>query len=535
MSFRNDSSNLSRFNALAPNRLRRRILRGTAGGLLLPVGYRSASAQSEGATRLLRLPKTALVIGNSKYEDAPLKNPANDARAIAAQLKQSGFEVSLQMDVAREPMTRAIEAYAALLAKTKAIGLFYFAGHGVQLAWRNFLLPVDAVIDKMEDIPRQCVDVGTLIAGITKAANAMNMVILDACRDNPFGNVRKIDQKGLSQLDAPPGTFLAYATSPGNVASDGDGANGLYTENLLRELKVPEAKIEDVFKRVRLGVRRRSNGQQIPWESTSLEEDFYFLPPKELHRLSEQEVQKLYEAESAIWENIKGSTVPAPLEDYLRRYPSGKFSELAQLQLDRVLAKQGEKKIRIESNAANPFSKGTGVLNQDYKIGDSYAYRVVDTLTRVERTQITDTVEKLTDGEIIYSSGLITDYAGNYRILRNRNRQSSNQYFPAEYAVGKRWESRSAVVMPNGLQGFNEMSCHITARESITVPAGTFNAFRIEYSGYSTWPTFRVSIERRTWMAPDRLRLPVVIEILQRRGNKITNADREELVSFKEG
>ena len=118
-------------------------------------------------------------------------------------------------------------------------------------------------------------DLNVLLQGLTRANNPMNVVILDACRDSPFGRRVPVEQKGLSQFDAPPGSLLAYATSPGNVASDGEGANGLYTENLLRELKVPEAKIEDVFKRVRLNVRRRSNGQQIPWESTSLEEDFY--------------------------------------------------------------------------------------------------------------------------------------------------------------------------------------------------------------------------------------------------------------------
>ena len=183
-----------------PDKGRRRLLKGgvAAGSLFLPLPYASVWAQSEGAVKLLRLPKTALVIGNSKYQEAPLKNPVNDARAIAEQLKRSGFDVTLQMDVARAPMTSAIEAYAALLAKTKAVGLFYFAGHGVQLAWRNFILPVDAVIDRIEDIPGQCVDVGTLIAGITRAANPMNVVILDACRDNPFGSVKRVEQKGLS-------------------------------------------------------------------------------------------------------------------------------------------------------------------------------------------------------------------------------------------------------------------------------------------------------------------------------------------------
>ena len=238
-----------------------------------------------------------------------------------------GLKTDLLIDAGLDAMRQAIGRFGESV-RGAPFAAFYFAGHGVQLAWRNFLLPVDADIDKIEDIPKQCVDVGTLIAGITKAANPMNMVILDACRDNPFGSVKRVDQKGLSQLDAPPGTFLAYATSPGNVASDGDGENGLYTENLLRELKVPEAKIEDVFKRVRLGVRRRSNGQQIPWESTSLEEDFWFQPPERLRALSDEEKLRAFREELSQWEKIRGSRNPGPFEAYLRRYPDRKSTRL---------------------------------------------------------------------------------------------------------------------------------------------------------------------------------------------------------------
>jgi uncharacterized caspase-like protein len=140
------------------------------------------------------------------------------------------------------------------------------------------------------------VDVNSLIVGIRKAHNPMNLIILDACRDNPFGSSARLDQKGLSQLDAPPGTLLAYATAPGNTAIDGESENGLYTEHLLREIKVPEVKVEDVFKRVRLAVRRRSKGLQIPWESTSLEEDFWFISPTALKKLAEEEVEREFPA-----------------------------------------------------------------------------------------------------------------------------------------------------------------------------------------------------------------------------------------------
>ena len=356
---------------------RRRLLQAglSASSLFLPLPHAWVwSQQSDGALKLLRAPKVALVIGNGKYKDAPeLKNAPNDAKAIAAALNASGFEVTLKLDTGRAELIDAIRAYVHLMEQKKHVGLFYFAGHGVQLEWRNYLLPIDAVIDKIEDVAKQSVDIARLMEGLTKAANPMNVIILDACRENPFGTAKPVAQKGLSQMDAPTQTILAYATSPGNVASDGDGANGLYTENLLREIQVPEAKIEDVFKRVRLGVRRKSNGAQIPWESTSLEEDFWFLPPKELKKLSDAEKEKAFKEELALWERIQKSTDSGPYEDYLRRYPSGDYVELAQVQLDRVLARQGEKRVEIVNAAANPYTKGSARTDTRYQVGDTYS------------------------------------------------------------------------------------------------------------------------------------------------------------------
>jgi len=290
---------------------RRRLLKGglAAGSLFLPLPYAWVWAQqSDGALKLSKVPKVALVVGNGKYKDAPeLKNAPNDAKAIAETLKAAGFEVTLKLDTGREDLIGAIRAYVHVMETRKCVGLFYFAGHGLQLAWRNYLLPVDGNIDKADDVAKQSVDIARLIEGLTKAANPMNVIILDACRENPFGSLKGVDHKGLSQMDAPNTTFLAYATSPGNVASDGDGANGLYTENLLRELRIQGTKIEDVFKRVRLGVRKKSNGAQIPWESTSLEEDFYFLPPKELKQVSDAEKERLFKEEEALWARIQAS------------------------------------------------------------------------------------------------------------------------------------------------------------------------------------------------------------------------------------
>ncbi|MEQ1776736.1 MAG: caspase family protein, partial [Burkholderiales bacterium] len=496
-----------------PDVTRRRVLKAGLGAtaLFLPVPYVWVRAQSEGSMKLLRLPKIALVIGNSLYKNVPsLGNPGNDARAIGEALRQSGFEVTITLDAGREALAAAIRAHVQMLAAKKAVGLFYFAGHGVQLAWRNYLIPVDASVSKLEDIQTACIDLTSLIEGINKASNPMNVVILDACRENPFGGDIRVENRGLSQIDAPHSTLLAYATAPGNVASDGEGANGLYTENLLREMRVPDAKIEDVFKRVRLNVRRRTNGQQIPWESTSLEEDFYFVPPKEIKRISEEEADRLFEYEAALWEKIGESKEPGPLEDYLRRHPGGKFSDLAQLQLDRLLAQQGEKKIEVISDSRNPYTKGSAIADTRFKVGDSYTYRNQDLFAKTENASAADTVTRISRTTVTYDSGLVTDFLGN----RIRGRQGErlamgNQGTPLEFSVGKRWSSR--YVMPPGFgasgRAFIDMDFRVVTREPVTVPAGTFNAFHIKGVGFSAGSGANVlRTEVEIWHAPGQVR-----------------------------
>jgi uncharacterized caspase-like protein len=214
--------------------------------------------------------------------------------------------------------------------------MFYYAGHGVQLGWRNYLIPVDAEIEKLDDIKTKTVDLSNLLGGISKAANPMNIIILDACRDNPFGTRVLAEQKGLSQFDAPPGSLIAYATAPGNTASDGNGSNGLFTENLLREIRVPNAKIEDVLKRVRLGVRRSSMGAQIPWETTSLEEDFYFLPPASIKKKSEDELDRQYAEQKKEWVKLKDSKNVDDFYAFLNRYPGGFVTEQATYQIEQL-------------------------------------------------------------------------------------------------------------------------------------------------------------------------------------------------------
>ena len=222
------------------------MLRSLLAVFLLAFPFQAFNSTPDTLSPVNTLPRIALVIGNSHYHDSPLKNPENDANAMAEHLRRMGFSVTLKLDADRKAMVETIRSFGLDLLKQKGVGVFYYAGHGVQLSWRNYLVPVDASIEKISDVETQAVDMGTLLDNLTRARNPMNVIILDACRDNPFGNHVSLEQKGLSQVDAPPGTLLAYATSPGNVASDGEGKNGLYTEFLLKEMLVPESKIEDV-------------------------------------------------------------------------------------------------------------------------------------------------------------------------------------------------------------------------------------------------------------------------------------------------
>ncbi|MDX1434865.1 MAG: caspase family protein [Gammaproteobacteria bacterium] len=224
--------------------------------------------------------RVALVIGNADYPTAPLRNAVNDARAVSRALGELGFEVITLENGTKAAMEQAVVRFAARLEE-RSTGLFYYAGHGVQANGRNYLIPVDASIGSEREMRVEAVGVHLVLDEMGYAGNRMNIVILDACRNNPFERRLRGATRGLAAIDAAAGTIIAYATAPGSVALDGEGANGLYTEELLRALREPGLEVEEVFKQVRVGVARRTNQQQIPWESSSLTGSFYFRAPAE--------------------------------------------------------------------------------------------------------------------------------------------------------------------------------------------------------------------------------------------------------------
>ena len=222
--------------------------------------------------------RIALLIGNGAYDNAPLKNPPNDVRAMSRALTSCGFEVIEKIDCSKKEMYSAIQDFGKKIQRG-SIGLFYYAGHGMQVKGRNYLIPVRAGITAEDEVEFQAIDASLVLSKMETAENRVNIVILDACRNNPFARSFRSGGRGLARMDAAKGTFISYATAPGRVASDGDGANSLYTSALIRHILQPGVKIEEVFKQVRGEVAISSAEAQIPWESSSLIGDFYFRLP----------------------------------------------------------------------------------------------------------------------------------------------------------------------------------------------------------------------------------------------------------------
>lgn len=232
--------------------------------------------------------RIALVIGNGAYKSAPLKNPVRDAEAVAASLKQLGYEVVLRRDAGLFDLIEALRDFS-LRAKDSTVRLLFYAGHGIQAKGRNYLLPVDADPRSEDEMAAKAADVGEFVDRLSAIKHGLNIVVLDACRVNPFaGGVivgpdgrrlkfRGLTPTGLAPLDAPVGTLIAFSTAPNGVALDGPvGAHSIYAKHLLNHLQTPGLPVEQLFKRVRIGVAEETQRVQVPWESSSLTTEFCF-------------------------------------------------------------------------------------------------------------------------------------------------------------------------------------------------------------------------------------------------------------------
>ena len=554
---------------------------------LLGVGAAQAQAQAAPA-------RLALVIGNGAYADSPLPNPPRDARAMADLLRRADFEVELLVDASRARMLQALQSFGQRLrAAPIDLAVFYYAGHGFQLDWRNHLLPVDARVRSAADVAAQAVDVGELIRQFEAADAAKGrsqLVILDACRDDPFGGRFRPPAPGLLPFDAPPDSLLAYATAPGRVAMDGvEGGNGLYTQHLLRELAVPDTSVEDALKRVRLAVRVESRGRQVPWEMASLERSVYlFAAPRA--PLSEREMQRRFDDELQAWSRVRASTSPAALTEFLRAYPSGNASELAQARLNRLLAQELHRAAqspsiagppapaaapapatsealppssgaprpvapgaaapsvpgaasRVESGAPAPAVPPAPVLSptpgfsgqaehwRDFRVGQRLEFRVIDGYTRSEKPLVwrVTRVDAASDRVEINDGEILSDLMGNTLANPRGAMSTPRQFYPAEFSLGKRWKTEFRQARPSGQVYTFRYQLRVAARESVSVPAGRFDAWRIEAEGYNVG--LGAYIRRTLWVAsgvPGDVASETFVRL---RNGVVEQNDRQELVA----
>ena len=325
--------------------------------------------------------RIALVIGNAAYQHVqPLDNSSNDARSMSLVLKRLGFTVIELVDGDKEAMDKSVEEMHSLIKGKQALAMLYYAGHGLQLNWRNFMVPVDAKLSAADDVPNQTVDVETVIKGFKDAQTRMNVIVLDACRDNPFSETNGV--KGLAPLDAPSGTYIAFATAPGNVAEDGDkdSGNGLFTQYLLKELQRPSS-IEGMFKRVRLQVRKKSDGRQVPWDSSSLEEDFSFNDGRR-YTISEEDYEREIQLAKERNERLEREAEEAKRrEDELK-----KQREEAALQLARTEEVKDEtKRLKAEEQAKEVEKKIVLALDEERR--KQLTLREAIELSRLEELQ----------------------------------------------------------------------------------------------------------------------------------------------------
>ncbi len=471
--------------------------------------------------------RVALVIGNAAYAAAPLPNAANDAKAMSAALRGMGFEVIEVRDAGKQRMEEGITLSRAMLQGRSGVGLLYYAGHGLQVDWRNYMVPVDAQMASAADVPKAAVDIQGAIDAFRSAGNRMNIVVLDACRDNPFSSAAT--GKGLAPLDAPPGTYLAYATAPGNYAEDGDteGGNGLYTRYLLKELQRPDAKIEEIFRRVRFQVRQASKGRQVPWDMSSLEDEFVFATGRKAETESRSGREQAFLREREEWERIKAGSSGDELYAFLQRNPNGAFAEQAQFRLERLALSGVEAQRLPQQPAVLP------ILRDRYRVGDEFEYDVSDFYERTVKVETKLVTAVLHDRVEVNQGAETWDLMGNFIKNSLGDRSPARVFFPAELYLGKSWRTDYVIRHPEG-QDTLFYNCRVVALEDVEVPAGRFRAYRIEASGWGGGSNgSNYQLNESYWVDPG-----VFVRIksvwVQRANGRIASSSRYWLRAFRQ-
>ncbi|MCJ0765850.1 caspase family protein [Variovorax terrae] len=373
-------------------------------------GIRTAQAQES---------RMALLIGNAQYKFSPLRNPVNDVRLMEAALKEAGFQVQRAENVSRRDMQRLIRAFGDRLKQSGGVGLFYFSGHGLQMKGANYLVPVDADIRAEEEVAYDSVDAQSVLDKMEAAGNRMNLLILDACRSNPFPNSSRAAAVGLAQMNAPSGSLVAYSTAPGSVALDGRGSNSPYTQHLAQAIVQPGVPVEEVFKQVRTAVRRETRNAQTPWENTALEGQFFFKPslvqtsataPAQPPGTTDPAAIDL-----AFWDSIKASSQAAELEAYLSQFPEGRFAALARARLASAKPAGGSVQASPGPMAASLLPPGPSSRNAEGRLTIKNELTGQQSVVDVRVATETESATTYSSGDVIANDGrALTARFGSY-------------------------------------------------------------------------------------------------------------------------
>ncbi len=444
--------------------------------VLVTSGFVFAQAERNISTSALSDKRIALVIGNAAYPGmGALKNPVNDAKDIAAKLRRMGFEVIVRTDSRQKEMLRSLTEFGDRIRPGSEV-LFFYAGHGMQVRGKNYLIPIDAEIRTESAVSSEAIDVDQLLDKLAPAR--LSMVILDACRNNPFERRFRGGGQGLASINAPTGTLIAYSTAPGKVAADGEGRNGLYTQELLAAMSIPGIKVEDVFKRVRANVVRISGETQVPWESSSMTGDFYFSPAANQGATASSVAPATNSPELAFWNSAERSDTVGDYEAYLKRFPDGIFSDLAKSRV-----------VLLKRPAAAPPSDRELIVSPKLHVGDRWTYN--DFTQTVEQageqgfvlkqahSSTTTLMRTNADGHLLSTESLMTSgggpkvsYAPALPILK----------YPLKVGAAWREPYQTKTEFIFTINDSWEYEGKVTGWESVRVPAGTFEALRIDWS-----------------------------------------------------
>ena len=340
-------------------------------------------AAAAGSSAAAEERRVALVIGNGDYANtADLPNPPNDGRRVAEALRALGFEVLSGVDLDYQGMQDIIRLYARTL-RGADVGLFFYAGHGLQVNGRNYIVPTDALLEDEADLPFETLNVSVVLEQMEREPRT-NLVFLDACRDNPLartlarsmGTRSTAIGRGLARINAGLGTLIAYATEPDNVALDGQGENSPFTKALLNHIDTPGLEVRQMLTRVRMDVISETQGQQVPWDHSSLVSEFFFEVPAAAEEPEVAAVPDQPAADDAMdrpprgqvdpslervfWETIQSSGDPRDFELYLEQFPDGVFAGLARYRLASLEQTRGEPTEQPPANQSEAGLPGNG-------------------------------------------------------------------------------------------------------------------------------------------------------------------------------